>query len=145
MTQCSQRDSTFSNSYYRSGGWISLFYSFLVYWWLGYVSHSISYSSCCNIANCLRIYLSVSCWFLLFVLWRSSGLVSYLLWFVVFSYSLDCSMIIVVSGILYDLFRGAPLVSVTRQGVSLFSVRGATVVEGVLYGCTSTYWVLIPL
>ncbi|KAK8793954.1 magnesium transporter protein [Blastocystis sp. subtype 4] len=45
-------------------------------------------------------------------------------------------MIIVVSGILYDLFRGAPLVSVTRQGVSLFSVRGATVVEGVLYGCT---------
>ena len=62
-----------------------------------------------------------------------------MLWFVVFSYSLDCSMIIVVSGILYDLFRGAPLVSVTRQGVSLFSVRGATVVEGVLYGCTSTY------
>ena len=45
----------------------------------------------------------------------------------------------VVSGILYDLFRGAPLVSITRQGVSLFSARGATVVEGVLYGCTSVY------
>lgn len=41
----------------------------------------------------------------------------------------------ILSGILYDMLRGAPLVSVDRSGkVALFSVRGATIVEGLLYG-----------
>lgn len=35
---------------------------------------------------------------------------------------------------MYDLLRKAPLLSVTRRGISLFAKRGATILEGVLYG-----------
>lgn len=48
---------------------------------------------------------------------------------------LSTSLFFVLSGILYDMLRGAPLVSMDRSGkVALFSVRGATIVEGLLYG-----------
>ena len=48
---------------------------------------------------------------------------------------LPTSLFFILSGILYDTLRGAPLVSVDRSGkVALFSVRGATIVEGLLYG-----------
>lgn len=48
---------------------------------------------------------------------------------------LPTSLFFILSGILYDMLRGAPLVSVDRSGkVALFSVRGATIVEGLLYG-----------
>lgn len=43
-------------------------------------------------------------------------------------------MIAIVSGVFYDLLKKAPLLAVTRQGVQLFLRKGATIVEGVLYG-----------
>lgn len=43
-------------------------------------------------------------------------------------------IIVIVCGVMYDLLRKAPLLSVTRKGISLFAKRGATILEGVLYG-----------
>ena len=43
-------------------------------------------------------------------------------------------IIVIVCGLMYDLLRKAPLLSVTRKGISLFAKRGATILEGVLYG-----------
>lgn len=43
-------------------------------------------------------------------------------------------IIVIVCGVMYDLLRKAPLLSVTRRGISLFAKRGATILEGVLYG-----------
>lgn len=48
-----------------------------------------------------------------------------------------CHFVIVVtiSGIMYDLLRGAPAFGVSPQGrLSLFSRRGATITEGLLFG-----------
>ena len=39
-----------------------------------------------------------------------------------------------VCGVMYDLLKKAPLVSVTTQGINLFTRRGATILEGALYG-----------
>ena len=47
-------------------------------------------------------------------------------------------IVVIVCGVMYDLLRKAPLLSVTRKGVSLFSKRGATILEGVLYGVIVT-------
>ena len=43
-------------------------------------------------------------------------------------------MFIMICGVMYDLLKKAPLLSVTRQGISLFTRRGATILEGAFYG-----------
>jgi len=43
-------------------------------------------------------------------------------------------MFMMVCGVMYDLLKKAPLVSVTTQGINLFTRRGATILEGALYG-----------
>ena len=44
------------------------------------------------------------------------------------------SIFIISAGILYDVLRGAPLLSTSNGKLSLFSRRGATVAEGLVYG-----------
>ena len=40
----------------------------------------------------------------------------------------------IVCGVMYDLLKKAPLLAVGPQGIGLFQRRGATIVEGALYG-----------
>lgn len=48
--------------------------------------------------------------------------------------------IMIVSGIMYDFLRGPPLLMATPNGgISLFSRRGATICEGLLFGLLGKY------
>lgn len=40
----------------------------------------------------------------------------------------------IVCGVLYDLLKKAPLLAISKQGISLVTRRGATIVEGAIYG-----------
>lgn len=61
-------------------------------------------------------------------------------WYSVCRYVYECvqyfsfRMIAIVSGVFYDLLKKAPFLAVTRQGIQLFLRKGATIVEGGLYG-----------
>lgn len=44
------------------------------------------------------------------------------------------SIFVISAGVLYDVLRGAPLLSTSNGQLSLFARRGATVVEGLVYG-----------
>ena len=44
------------------------------------------------------------------------------------------SIFVISVGVLYDVLRGAPLLSTSNGQLSLFARRGATVVEGLVYG-----------
>lgn len=48
--------------------------------------------------------------------------------------ALTPSIFFISAGILYDALRGAPLLSFSPSGVSLFARRGATIAEGLAYG-----------
>ena len=48
--------------------------------------------------------------------------------------ALTPSVFLISAGILYDALRGAPLLSFSPNGVSLFARRGATIAEGLVYG-----------
>ena len=44
------------------------------------------------------------------------------------------SIFAISAGVLYDVLRGAPLLSTSNRQLSLFARRGATVLEGLVYG-----------
>lgn len=44
------------------------------------------------------------------------------------------SIFVISADVLYDVLRGAPLLSTSNGQLSLFARRGATVVEGLVYG-----------
>ena len=51
-----------------------------------------------------------------------------------FTHGFMCRMMSIVCGVMYDLLKKAPLLSVSAMGIGLFQRRGATIVEGALYG-----------
>ena len=53
---------------------------------------------------------------------------------------LSFSVYLIVAGVFYDVLRGAPLIFISRRGLSLFSPRGATILEGLLYGLLGTLY-----
>ena len=56
----------------------------------------------------------------------------------VWSVEMMSRIVVTISGIMHDLLRGAPAFGVSPQGrLSLFSRRGATITEGLLFGVLS--------
>lgn len=56
----------------------------------------------------------------------------------VWSVEMTSRIVVTISGIMYDLLRGAPAFAVSSQGrVSIFARRGATITEGLLFGVLS--------